>query len=94
MLIKYYGYVMRAFIKVVLLMCCFVQPGFAGNEIVFSALSLDEATKKIIEESKSKVLGAKTEVLEGKEVHVIKTLTSDGRVQYLKVDVESGKLLK
>lgn len=94
MLIKYYGYVMRAFIKVFLLVFCFVQVGFAGNEIVFSALSLDEATKKIIEESKSKVLGAKTEMFEGKEVHVIKTLTSDGRVQYLKVDVETGKLLK
>jgi len=71
-----------------------MQAASAGTAIVLSALTLDQATKQIIEQDKNKVLGAKTEVIEGKQVHVIKILTSDGRVQYLKVDADSGKLIK
>jgi len=77
-----------------LLTLCLMQAASAGTAIVLSALTLDQATKQIIEQDKNKVLGAKTEVIEGKQVHVIKILTSDGRVQYLKVDADSGKLIK
>lgn len=85
---------MRAISKVLVLVFCFVQTVYASKEMIFSVLTLDQATKKIIEQDKNKVLGAKTEVIEGKEVHVIKILTSDGRVQYLKVDSDTGKLIK
>ncbi len=85
---------MHIFAKVLLLTFCLVQVGFAGQEIVLSALTLDQATKKVLGQNKSKVLGAKTELIKGKKVHVIKILTSDGRVQYQKVDVDTGKLVK
>jgi len=80
--------------KIFLLSLCLVQTAFAGAEIMLSVVSLDQATKQIIEQDKNKVLGAKTEVIDGKEVHVIKVLSSDGRVQYLKVDADTGKLIK
>ncbi len=85
---------MQFLIKVFLLTSCLSQLTFAGQEIALSLLSLDEATKQVIEESKSKVLGAKTEKLDGKNVHVIKILTEDGRVQYLNVDPETGKIIQ
>ena len=78
---------MQTFIKVFLLTFCLTQTAFA-------ALSLDQATKKIIQQNKSKILSAKTEVINGKNVHVIKILTQDGRIQYLKVDADSGKNIK
>lgn len=85
---------MQTIAKVLLLTFCLVQVSFAGKEVIFSVLTLDEATKKIIEQNKSKVLGAKTELIDGKKVHVIKILSDDGRVQYLKVDVETGMVIK
>jgi uncharacterized membrane protein YkoI len=54
---------------------------------------LDEATKQIIEGSNNRVLGATTEIIDGREVHIIKVLTPDGRIQYYKVDAETGQLV-
>jgi len=85
---------MQTIVKILLLSCCLVQNASAGKEVLFSVLTLDQATKKIIEQNKNKVLGAKTELIDGKKVHVIKVLTSDGRVQYLNVDADTGKLVK
>ncbi|MCK5120593.1 MAG: PepSY domain-containing protein [Methylococcales bacterium] len=85
---------MSVFIKVFLLTFCLSQTVYAGNELVFSMLSLDQATKKIIDATQSKVLGAKTEQVEGKKIYVIKVLTIDGRVQHIKVDADSGEILK
>ena len=85
---------MQAFIKVFLLTFCLTQMAYAGKEIAFAVLSLDQATKKVIEQNKSKILSAKTEVINGKEVHVIKVLTRKGRIQYLKVDADSGIIIK
>lgn len=85
---------MRIFVKILLLSFCLIQSVYAGSELVFSALTLDQATKNIIEKNKTKVLAANTEIINGKKIHVIKILTSDGRVQYLKVDAETGKLVK
>jgi uncharacterized membrane protein YkoI len=59
----------------------------------FANISLDEATKQIIEGTYNKVLGAQTEVIDGKEVHVIKVLTPDGRIQFYKIDAETGQLV-
>lgn len=85
---------MQIFIKILLLALCLTQAANAGKVFVFSVLSLDQATKKIIETNQSKVLDAKTEVIEGKDIHIIKVLTSDGRVQYIKVDAETGSTVK
>ena len=85
---------MSALVKILLLTFSLVQLAYAGKDVSYSALTLDQATKKIIEQNKNKVMGAKTETVDGKEVHVIKILTSDGRVQSLNVDAETGKLIK
>ncbi len=85
---------MQIFIKIFLLALCLTQTANAGKVFVFSILSLDQATKKIIESNENKVLDAKTEVIDGKDVHIIKVLTPDGRVQYIKVDAETGSTIK
>jgi uncharacterized membrane protein YkoI len=85
---------MQVVIKIFLLTVCLTQTVFAGKGFVFSVVSLDQATKKIIARNESKILDAKTEVIEGKEVHIIKILTPDGRVQYIKVDAGTGKIVK
>ncbi len=59
----------------------------------FASISLDEATKQIIEGTYNKVLGAQTEVIDGKEIYIIKVLTPDGRIQYYKIDAETGQLV-
>ena len=85
---------MQIFIKIFLLTFCISQAAVAGKVFAFSALSLDQVTKQVIESKKSKVLDAKTEVVDGKDVHIIKVLTPDGRVQYIKVDAETGSTIK
>ncbi len=85
---------MQTYIKTFLLTFFLSTSVFAGSDVAFSILSIDQATQKIIEELKTKVLGAKTESIDGKVVHVIKVLTEDGRVQHLKVDAESGNISK
>ncbi len=56
-------------------------------------VTLDEATKQIIEGTYNKVLGAVTERINGKEVYIIKVLSPDGHVQYYKIDAETGQLI-
>lgn len=85
---------MHTIAKILLLTFSLVQLAYAGGEVSLSALTLDQATKKVIEQNENKVMGAKTEIVDGKKLHVIKILTSDGRVQYLNVDAETGKLIK
>ena len=57
-------------------------------------ISLDQATKQIIKnDSNLRVLGAETEAIDGKEVHVIKVLTPDGRILHYKIDAETGEII-
>ncbi len=68
---------------------------FAESDLlVLAKVSVDEAARKVADDKKSRVLGAKTEVIEGREVHVIKTLSDKGRVENEKVDAETGKTLE
>lgn len=55
------------------------------------AVTLEEATKQVMQDTKNKVLAAKTELIDGKKIHVIKILTSSGHIQYLKIDAATGK---
>lgn len=64
---------------------------FSNN--CLAAISLDEATQQIIEGTYNKVLGAQAEVVDGKTVYIIKVLTPDGRIQYFKIDAETGQLI-
>lgn len=84
---------MRNLIKAVALMFLLSGACFAGNNLLLAGISLDEATKQIIEGTKNRVLGATTEIIDGREVYVIKVLTPDGRIQYYKIDAETGELI-
>lgn len=84
---------MRNCIKALLLTFLFANSCYATSFELLASINLDEATKKILKGSNVRVLGAKTEVIEGKKVHIIKFLTEDGRIQYEKIDAESGRLL-
>jgi len=77
---------MRNLIKAVAVVLLLSNSCFAG-------ISLDEATKQIIEGTYNKVLGAQTELIDGREVYIIKVLTPDGHIQYFKIDAETGQLV-
>lgn len=78
---------MANFIKAVLLLIALLPVS------VSAAISLDEATKQVRRDSRNKVLGAKTETIEDRKVHVIKILTPDGRIQHQRIDAETGQSL-
>lgn len=54
-------------------------------------ISLDQATKQIIKDAHNRVLGAETELIDNREVHVIKVLTPDGHIRHYKIDAETGE---
>ncbi|NOT84537.1 MAG: hypothetical protein HOP02_07095 [Methylococcaceae bacterium] len=57
-------------------------------------MSLEQATKQVITSHyASRVLSAKTEEINGRKVHVIKTLTLDGRIQQQTIAADTGVLL-
>lgn len=78
---------MANFIKAVLLLIALLPVSASAM------VSLDEATKHVRQDSRNKVLGAKTETIEDRKVHVIKILTPDGRIQHLRIDAETGRSL-
>ncbi|MCX7101383.1 MAG: PepSY domain-containing protein [Methylobacter sp.] len=78
--------------KVVLLALLFFSNFFA-QAYVLASVSLDEATKQIIEGTYNKVLEAHTETVGGKTIYIIKVLTPDGRIHYYKIDAETGQLV-
>lgn len=85
---------MRQIIKALLLTLCITQTSVAGTEQFLSLVTLDEAVKKIIRQGNRKILATKTESVNGKQVHVIKVLTPDGRIQYIRVDANNTKNIK
>jgi len=70
---------------------CFAEEIIVPSPI---SISLDQATKQIINnDSNLRVLGAETEIIEDKDVHVIKVLTPDGRIVHYKIDAETGEII-
>ncbi len=80
--------------KFLLFFSLMTQDVIALDQMLLAKMDLDQATKEVTQNDKNKVLGAKTERIDGRNVHVIKVLTPDGRVQYIRVDEESGQLIK
>lgn len=83
---------MRNLIKIAVLLLISGQ-ALAESALLTARVSLDQATQQIIRDGKSRVLGAQTVVIEGREVHIIKILTPDGRIQHLKIDAETGAVI-
>ncbi|MBE0437300.1 MAG: PepSY domain-containing protein [Methylomicrobium sp.] len=84
---------MTNLIKVVFMTALLPVSVSFGSEFMVAMVSLDEATKQVRQDSRVKVLGAKTESIEDRKVHVIKILTPEGRIQYQRIDAETGRLL-
>jgi uncharacterized membrane protein YkoI len=83
---------MTNLLKIFIVALLFFNSSFAENSLM-AGISLDEATKQIIEGTYNKVLEAHTEVIDEKTVYVIKVLTPDGRIHYYKIDAETGQLV-
>ncbi len=83
---------MRNLLKALIVALLFSNSCFAENNLL-AYLSLDEAARQIIEGTYNKVLGAQTAFVNGKQVHIIKVLTPDGRIRYYKIDVQTGQLV-
>lgn len=67
----------------------------ASKTILTSDMSLNEAASNVRHRQGDRVLGARTKNIDGKKMHVIKTLSADGRVKYIQVDPRSrGKRKK
>jgi hypothetical protein len=64
---------------------------YADGGFDIARVSLHEATQAIISDGKERVLGATTELIDGREVHVIKVLTTDGHIRHYMIDAETGK---
>ncbi len=58
-----------------------------------TGISLEEAIQKVMQDSKNKILGAKTELENGKKIHVIKILTTKGHIQYIRIEAATGNIL-
>ena len=84
---------MRNLSKLLLLIFLSSHAAYATSDLWLARLSLDEATKKVVSGSNKRVLGAQTEIIDGREVHVIKVLTPDGRIQHYLIDAETGQII-
>ncbi|MGR9086617.1 MAG: PepSY domain-containing protein [Gammaproteobacteria bacterium] len=84
---------MKSVIKLLVLMLLISQPSWGEANTLMVRISLDQATKKIIGNGRNRILGAQTAVIDGREVHIIKVLTPDGRIQYFKIDAETGAVI-
>ena len=68
-------------------------PGVVPEESKPQLVSLEDVIKQVMQNPKNKILAAKTELVEGKKIHVVKVLTPTGHIQYVKIDATTGKNL-
>lgn len=68
-----------------LLLCLGLGLGLAVASASVSAMSLSQAVNKVRRDTGGKVLSARTEVRNNRQIHVIKVLTKDGKVRYVQV---------
>lgn len=72
---------------------------FAEDESLMSspeipeAISLEMAANQLTKDEHNRLLGAETEQIDDKSIHIIKVLTHQGHVRHFKFDAETGQLL-
>jgi uncharacterized membrane protein YkoI len=81
---------MNTLIVIISLALLLSGPANADSELLMTRVSLDQATHQIIIQNQFRVLSARTEIIDGKEIHIIKVLTPNGHVRHFKIDAESG----
>lgn len=72
---------------------CAALIGHAAADDFMVRISLEQATRQVLDSGNHRVLGAQTIMIDGREVHVIKVLTPDGRIHYFRIDAETGASL-
>jgi hypothetical protein len=81
---------MKILINLLIIMAL-CRTSYADDIIDTARVSLNEATQTILSDGKERVLGATTEIIDGREVHIIKVLTPDGRISHYLIDAETGE---
>jgi uncharacterized membrane protein YkoI len=66
----------------------------AAGPVGAEPFNLDKAVAQVQREIDGRVLGAREVVEEGRPVYVIRVLTPDGRVVHMRVDQETGRILR
>jgi uncharacterized membrane protein YkoI len=74
---------------------CLAEDGEVNTnpEAIPQAISLETAANQLIKDEHNRVLGAETERVDDKSIHVIKVLTQPGRIRHFKFDAQTGQLL-
>ncbi len=85
---------MHRVIKTVAFLLILTASGLSNAEQMIALLTLDDAVKKVAKLAEYKVLATKTETDNSRKVFVIKVLTADGMIQYIKVDAETGEIVQ
>ncbi|MEN8259774.1 MAG: hypothetical protein ABFS02_04165 [Pseudomonadota bacterium] len=68
------------------------EVGLPQETMMLAAIDLDQAARRIRRSHHARILSARTRIINGREVHVFKVLTRDGRIQHIKVDAGSGRV--
>lgn len=63
------------------------------NTAISTRVSLDQATRQVFSLTKNTVLGASTETIDSKEVHIIKVLDTNGWITFYKIDAATGVII-
>ena len=73
---------------------CLVYADTESHYLILAKISADAAAKKVIRNNKDRVLGVRKQMINGREVYIIKVLSPDtGRIKHYKVDAETGAVL-
>lgn len=78
----------------VLALCMILSlPAWAARPSSAQGMSLSEAARKLSASGKYRVLGGRTVSIGGREVHRFKVVTPTGRVQQIKVEADTGRVI-
>ncbi|MDD2723540.1 MAG: hypothetical protein PHH59_05880 [Methylovulum sp.] len=72
---------------------CFAEDGNINPLPAAQTISLERAANQVIQDEHNRLLGAETEQIDDKSVHVIKVLTEQGHIRHYKFDAVTGQLL-
>jgi len=72
---------------------CFATDGNIISVPATQTISLEKAANQVIQDQHNRVLGAETEQIDDKSIHVIKVLTEQGHIRHFKFDADTGQLL-
>ncbi len=67
-------------------------PDAEAHVVQGSPVSLDEAVALARERFEGRVVRAETQTINGREVHVIRILDSNGRVRNVRIDAATGRI--